>query len=65
MMGLEVSVYGSLKSDIFVQKSFRIQLNNLSIIWQIEQVGISAIQFEVAQIHFLSDVFIAVTVVFT
>ena len=65
MMGLEVSVYGSLKSDIFVQKSFRIQLNNLSIIWQIEQVGISAIQFEVAQIHFLSDVFIAVSVVFT
>ena len=65
MMGLEVSVYGSLKSDIFVQKSFRIQLNNLSIIWQIEQVGISAIQFEVGQIHFLSDVFIAVTVVFT
>ena len=65
MMGLEVSVYGSLKSDIFVRKSLRIQLNNLSIIWQIEQVGISAIQFEVAQIHFLSDVFIAVTVVFT
>ena len=65
MMGLEVSVYGSLKSDIFVRKSFRIQLNNLSIIWQIEQVGISAIQFEVAWIHFLSDVFLAVTVVFT
>ena len=65
MMGLEVSVYGSLKSDIFVRKSLRIQLNNLSIIWQIEQVGISAIQFEVVQIHFLSDVFIAVTVVFT
>ena len=65
MMGLEVSVYGSLKSDIFIQKSFRIQLNNLSIIWQIEQVGISTIQFEVAQIHFLSDVFIAVTIVFT
>ena len=65
MMGLEVSVYGSLKSDIFVRKSLRIQLNNLSIIWQIEQVGISVIQFEVAQIHFLSDVLIAVTVVFT
>ena len=65
MMGLEVSVYGSLKSDIFIRKSLRIQLNNLSIIWQIEQVGISVIQFEVAQIHFLSDVFIAVTVVFT
>ena len=65
MMGLKVSVYGSFKSDIFVQKSFRIQLSNLSVIRQIEQVGISAIQFEVAQIHFLSDVFIAVTVVFT
>ena len=65
MMGLKVSVYGSFKSDIFVQKSFRIQLSNLSVIRQIERVGISAIQFEVAQIHFLSDVFIAVTVVFT
>ena len=26
--------------------------------------GISAIKFEAAQIHFLSDVFVAVTVVF-
>ena len=32
MLGLEVSVYGSFKSDIFARKSFRIQLNNLSII---------------------------------
>ena len=65
MMGLKVSVYGSFKSDIFVRKSFRIQLSNLSVIRQVERVGVSAIQFEVAQIHFLSDVFIAVAVVFT
>ena len=64
MMGLKVSVYGSFKSDIFVRKSFRIQLSNLSVIRQIERVGVSVIKFEVAQIHFLSDVFIAVTVVF-
>ena len=65
MMGLKVSVYGSFKSDIFVQKSFRIQLSNLSVIRQIERVGVSVIKFEVVQIRFLSDVFIAVTVVFT
>ena len=39
------------------------QLNNLSIIWRIERVGISAIKFEVVQIHFLSDVFVAVAVI--
>ena len=65
MMGLKVSVYGSLKCDIFVRKSFRIQLSNLSVIRQIERVGVSVIKFEVVQIHFLSDVFVAVTVVFT
>ena len=32
-------------------------------IWRIERVGISAITFEVARIHFLSDVFVAVAVV--
>ena len=32
-------------------------------IWRIERVGISAIKFEVARIHFLSDVFVAVDVV--
>ena len=64
MMGLKVSVYGSFKSDIFVQKSFRIQLSNLSVIRQIERVGVSVIKFEVAQIYFLSDVSVAVTVVF-
>ena len=65
MMGLKVSVYGSFKSDVFVRKSFRIQLSDLSIIRQIERVGVSVIKFEVVQIHFLSDVFVAVTVVFT
>ena len=65
MMGLKVSVYGSFKSDIFVRKSFRIQLSNVSIIRQIERVGVSAIKFKVVQIHFLSDVFVAFTVVFT
>ena len=64
MMGLKVSVYGSFKCDIFVRKSFRIQLSDLSVIRQVERVGVSVIKFEVAQIHFLSDVFLAVTVVF-
>ena len=32
-------------------------------IWRIERVGISAITFEVARIHFLSDFFVAVAVV--
>ena len=32
-------------------------------IWRIKRVGISAIKFEVARIHFLSDVFVAVAVV--
>ena len=30
-----------------------------AIIWQIERVGINGIKFEVARIHFLSDVFVA------
>ena len=51
MMGLKVSVYGSFKCDIFVRKSFRIQLSNLSVIRQIERVGVSVIKFEVARIH--------------
>ena len=32
-------------------------------IWWIEQDGISAIKFEAARLHFLSDVFVAVAVV--
>jgi len=32
-------------------------------IWRIERVGMSAIEFEVARIHFLSDVFVDVAVV--
>ena len=32
-------------------------------IWRIKRVGISAIMFEVARIHFLSDVFVAFAVV--
>ena len=52
MMGLKVSVYGSFKSDIFVRKSFRIQLSDLSVIRQIERVGVSVIKFEVVRIHF-------------
>ena len=31
-------------------------------IWQIERDGISAIKFETARLHFLSDVFVAVAV---
>ena len=32
-------------------------------IWRVESEAISAIQFEAAQLHFLSDVFVAVAVV--
>ena len=32
-------------------------------IWRIKRHGISTIEFEAAQIHFLSDVFVAVAVV--
>ena len=44
---------------------FGIQLqNNFSNIrWRIKRDGISAIMFEAAQIHFLSDFFVAVAVV--
>ena len=36
---------------------------NFASIWIIKRVGISAIKFEAAQIHFLKDVFVAVAVV--
>ena len=44
---------------------FRIQLQKKKIanIWRIEWVGISAIKFEVARIHILTDFFLAVAVV--
>ena len=44
---------------------FRIQLQKKKIvnIWRIESVGISAIKFEVARIHILTDFFLAVAVV--
>ena len=42
-------------------QSFRIQLH----IWRIKLDGISAIKFEAAQIHFSSDVSVAVAVVVT
>ena len=46
-------------------KSFRIELQTKkAMIWRMKPDGISAIKFEAAQIHFLSDVFVAVTVVF-
>ena len=46
-------------------QSFRIQLQKkFANIWRIKRDGISAIKFEAAQIHFLSDVFVAVAVVF-
>ena len=45
-------------------QSFRIQLQkNFSNIRRIKRDGISAIKFEAMQIHFLSDVFVAVAVV--
>ena len=36
---------------------------NFKKVWRIKRDGISAIKFEAAQIHFLSDVFVAVAVV--
>ena len=40
----------------------KIQLHKkLANIWRIKRGGISAINFEAAQIHLLSDVFVAVT----
>ena len=44
-------------------QSFRIQLQKFANIWRIRRDGMSAIKFKVAQIHFLSDVFVAVPVV--
>ena len=41
---------------------FRIQLQKTANIWQIERDGISAIKFEVARLHFVSEVFVAVAV---
>ena len=47
-------------------QSFRIQFQkNFVNIWRIKRDGISAIKFEAAQIHFLSDVFVAVAAVVT
>ena len=45
-------------------QSLRIQLQKKknANLWQIKGDGISAIKFEAAQIHFLSDVFVAVAV---
>ena len=47
-----------------LMQSFRIQFKKkFANIWRIDRVGISAIKFEAAQIHFLSDVFVAVAVI--
>ena len=43
-------------------QSFRIQLQKIANIWRTERVWISATKFEVARIHFLSDVCAAVAV---
>ena len=45
--------------------SLRIQLQKkIADIWRIKRGGISLIKFEAEQIHFLSDVFAVVAVVF-
>ena len=44
-------------------QSFRIQLQKIANIWRIKRDGISAIKFEAARLHFLSDVFVAVAIV--
>ena len=47
-----------------LRQSFRIQLQKkIANIWWMEQDGINAIKSEAAWIHFLSDVYVAVTVV--
>ena len=45
-------------------QSLTIQLpKKIANIWRIKRDGIRAVKFEGAQIHFLSDAFVAVTVV--
>ena len=45
-------------------QSFRIQLRKkFANIWRIKRDGKRTVKFEAAQIHFLSDAFVAVTVV--
>ena len=45
-------------------QSFSIQVpQKIANNWRMKRDGISAIEFEAAQIHFLSDVFVAVAVV--
>ena len=46
-----------------VQQSFRIQLHKNANIWQIEWDGMSAIKFDAVQVHFLSEVSVAIAVV--
>ena len=43
-------------------QSFRIQLKKIANIWRIKLDGMSATKSEAAQIHFLSNVFVAVAV---
>ena len=45
------------------QFSFSLPIIKFANIWRIKRDGISAIKLEAAQIHFLSDVFVAVAVV--
>ena len=47
-----------------LMQSFRFNSKQIANIWRIKRDEISAIKFEAAQIHFLSDVFVAVAVVF-
>ena len=46
--------------ELWYSRLIRTQLKKFSNIWQIKWDGISAIKFEAARIHFLSDVFVAV-----
>ena len=50
----------SLNFDTVVKKVTPVKIAN---IWRIERGGISAIKFEAARLHFLSNVFVAVAVV--
>ena len=51
-----------LQNNRYSLLEFISRKKKMSNIWQIERDGISAIKFEIARLHFLIDVFVAVAV---
>ena len=45
---------------LFQFRNFDTPLKSIASIWRIKRDGISAVKFEAAQFHFLSDVFVVV-----